>query len=245
MSAHEASIRALDREPRGCGMRNDDAERIARLEADNRRLRVLLDRSGAAAELRHRLRNMVALLRMVIRRSAQTPRDIESFVAHIEDRLDVIMRTHGKLDEADAVDLHLLVAEEMLRYGESEGGRLRIDGPAFELDRGPALVLALAIHELAANAIEHGPLGAGAGTLDVRWKVVAGELPRLRFVWTEVGPFVAPPSSHAGFGSGVLTKMVRYELDATVSFELRDDEVRWSMEAPMSKLRRNDPRRSG
>lgn len=225
-------------------MQNDDAERIARLEADNRRLRMLLDRSGAAAELRHGLRNTVALLRIVIRRSAQTPRDIESFVAHVEDRLDVLARTHGKLDEADSVDLHLLVAEEMMLYGESEGERLRIDGPAFELDRGPALVLALALHELAANAIEHGPLGAGAGKVDVSWEVKSGETPRLHFVWTEVGPFVEAPSSHVGFGWEVLTKMVRYELDATVSFQLRDDEVRWSMEAPVSKLRRNDPRPS-
>jgi two-component sensor histidine kinase len=217
-------------------MQDQDADRIALLEADNRRLRMLLDRAGVAGELRHRLRNVAALLRTVIRRSAQTPRDLESVVAHIEDRLDVIVRTHAKLDEHEAVDLHGLVAEEMLHYGESEGERLRIDGPPIDLRRHPALVMALAIHELTSNAIEHGPFGAGAGRIEVSWEIRPGEEPRFRFVWTEQGAPLPPPSRHVGFGTEVLTGMVRYDLDAAVELQIHACQVRWTMEAPLPKL---------
>jgi len=69
-----------------------EATRIAELEADNRRLRQLPDQRNAPGELRHRLRSTVAVLRTIIRRSAQTERDSEAYLGHLEDRLDALAR---------------------------------------------------------------------------------------------------------------------------------------------------------
>src|SRR4051794_16919895 len=53
--------------------------RLAELEADNQRLRRLLDQKGAPSELRHRLRNALAMLRVIVRQSAETNRDIADY----------------------------------------------------------------------------------------------------------------------------------------------------------------------
>ena len=96
-------------------MAEDDIEatRIAELEVDNRRLRRLLDQRNAPGELRHRLRNTVAMLRTIIRRSAETERDLEAYVGHLEDRLDTLVRAQAAADEHGSVELHKLLSDEL------------------------------------------------------------------------------------------------------------------------------------
>jgi len=69
-----------------------DASRMAELEADNHRLRRLLEQSGMPSELRHRSRNNLSLFRAIIRRSAEFKHELNTYVAHLEDRLDAVAR---------------------------------------------------------------------------------------------------------------------------------------------------------
>src|SRR5579875_3630523 len=106
-----------------------DADRIAELEEDNRRLRRLLDQRDAPGELRHRLRSTLALLRAIIHRSASTERDLPGYVAHLEDRLEAVTRAQALADQDGAVDLRTLLGDELLLYGASESERLVLSGP--------------------------------------------------------------------------------------------------------------------
>src|SRR4051812_50202672 len=72
-----------------------DAERIAELEEDNRRLRRLLDQRDAPGELRHRLRSTLALLRAIVHRAASTERDLPGYVALLEDRVEAVAPAPG------------------------------------------------------------------------------------------------------------------------------------------------------
>lgn len=92
----------------------DLIDRLAALEADNHRLRRLLDEAGVTDSLRHALRDTMALLRTIIRRSADTASDVESYVAHLEGRIDSLMRMRAQTDAFGEADLHLLVSEELL-----------------------------------------------------------------------------------------------------------------------------------
>ena len=212
------------------------AVQIADLQADNARLRRLLDQHGAPAELRHRLRSMVSLLRSVIRQSAQT-RTGDDYAAHVEDRLDALMRVQGVIDLSGEVDLHTTIADELVFYTIHEGERLSLSGPEVVLQPKAAQVMGLVIHELAVNAVEHGGLMSPEGRIDVSWRADPGDPgPSLLLTWKETGlPQPAQPLRR-GFGTEVLTDMVQYALQATASIAHEPDGLRYTLRLPFTGL---------
>ncbi|MEE2951925.1 MAG: HWE histidine kinase domain-containing protein [Pseudomonadota bacterium] len=215
---------------------SDPTARFDELEADNRRLRRLLDQSNAPGELRHRLRNTVAMLRMIIRRSADTERDIESYAGHIEDRLDALARAQAQADETGCVDLHKMIADELTFYKADESERIVLTGPKLALSARAGQVFGLAIHELAVNAVEHGELGSSRGRLDVEWHVVdADPQAILTLAWQEEERRDVAQPTHSGFGMEVLTKMLVYELDAQTSLNFAGDAFRCTIRLPLTQ----------
>ena len=208
--------------------------RIGELEADNRRLRRLLDQRDAPGELRHRLNTTVAMLRTIIRKSAETDRDMDTYAGHLEDRLDALMRAQAAADEQGTVELHKLLADELLHYGASDGDRALLSGPDLELQPRAGQVFALAVHELAVNAVEHGALGTGTGRLEIAWSV-SGEEPRtaLTFIWKETDAASVHQPSHQGFGTEVLTRTLAYELKAETTFAFEPDGLRCTIRFPL------------
>jgi len=198
-----------------------EAARIAELETDNRRLRRLLDQRDAPGELRHRLRNTVAMLRTIIRKSAQPERDHESYIGHLEDRLEALVRAQAAADEHGSVEVHRVLADELLHYGASEGERVLLSGPDVELQPRAGQVFALAVHELAVNAVEHGALGTSTGRITITWSI-SGEAPNptLTLIWKEQDATLVE-ATRQGFGTEVITRTLAYELkaDTTITFE--------------------------
>lgn len=212
------------------------ATRIAELESDNRRLRRLLDQRDAPGELRHRLRTMMAILRTVIRRSAETKRDLESYVGHIEDRLDALTRAQAAADDHGSVGLHMLLADELLHYGASEGDRAGLSGPDVDLQPRAGQVFALAMHELAVNAVEHGALGTSTGRIEVSWTVTVEKAePVLTLTWKEHDAAGVAEASHRGFGAEVLTRTLPYELKADTSLAFEADGLRCIISFPLNE----------
>lgn len=211
--------------------------RIAELEAENRRLRRFLDDKGLPAEQRHQMRNTLAMLRAIIRRSAETSDSVESYAAHLDGRLDAISRVLGALlrNLPDGVSLHGLVADELLAHLAREGEQVTIAGPGLQLRSGAAEIVALAIHELAVNAIEHGALTVPHGRIAVTWRVApAGAGQRLTFVWKEEGLETLPAAPpRRGFGSEVLERSLRYELKAETALAYEPDGLRCTIDLPM------------
>lgn len=212
-----------------------DTDRIAELEEDNRRLRRLLDQQGAPGELRHRLRSTLSLLRAIIRKSANTARDLPAYVAHLDDRLEAIARAQHFADQYGEVGLRTLLADELLHYGASEGRNLLLSGPDVRLQPKAGQVMALAVHELAVNSVEHGVLGSEHGRIEVSWIVAdpAPDGPQLALTWTEHG--LAPDNHPAdgGFGTEVLTRMLPYDLQAKTAIAFTDGTLRCTVRFPL------------
>ncbi len=214
---------------------DSDSKRIAELEADNRRLRRLLDQRDAPGELRHRLRGTLATLRTIIRKSAETERDLDAYVGHLEDRLEALARAQTAADETGVVELHQLFADELLHYEVRENEQASVGGPKVLLRPRAGQVLALAIHELAVNAVEHGTLATG-GQVDIRWEIAADEMDALLTIrWTEVGSIEVVDARRAGFGTEVLTRMVAYELEASTDVDFSPDGLRYTLRFPLNK----------
>jgi CheY-like chemotaxis protein len=81
--------------------------------------------------------------------------------------------------------------------------------------------LALALHELATNAIKHGAWSVPAGQVALRWEAVTTSQGRmLRATWKESGgPPVQGPPERRGFGTSLLHGLFTGEDGVSVEFE--------------------------
>ncbi len=210
--------------------------RLDRLEADNARLRRLLNLEGVGAELRHQTRNILAVLRTIVRRSAETSDSVEDYAAHLEGRLDVIVRTQNAiLRHRDGVDFHSLIAEELRVVGAQEGTRAQLSGPRLALRPKAAEILALAFHELATNAVKFGALAGADGRIAVLWHANARDAdePCLTLVWHETGVASSGGSpTRRGFGREVIERVLQYELKTETEFELLPAGLRCKIRLP-------------
>jgi two-component sensor histidine kinase len=108
-----------------------------------------------------------------------------------------------------------------------------VTGPAVFLQPKAAQVLALAFHELIANAIEHGALAPRVdGQITVSWQVESGPLVALD--WKETGSMRVVEPSHQGFGTLVLSQMLGYELKADAKIKFEPDGLRYTIRLPLS-----------
>lgn len=169
-------------------------------------------------ELQHRMKNMLAVVRSIARRTAAHSDSVESFSAHFEGRLAALANVQVTLARTATgrADLEDIVRQELVHsFGSDEG--VVIDGPAIALRGRMVELIALALHELAANAIKFGESPTGRG-LAVTWEErrQPPDEHTLLLTWKEPGrPFVTE-TARSGFGLELIQRGLPYELDARV-----------------------------
>ena len=176
----------------------------------------LREERHAAAELQHRLRNNLALMRSIVRRSNETAESAEQFALHLDARLGALARTQGVLTAAGSagVDLEELVRTELIASAVPEDVYV-LEGPAIRLHSKIAESLGLAMHELTINSLKFGALAAPGGRLAVSWAVTGQPLPRLQLTWIESGvTIVSTAPRRRGFGQELIECTLPYDLDA-------------------------------
>jgi two-component sensor histidine kinase len=213
-------------------------QRIQALEHDNARLRSLLDQRGSTAGLRHQTRNTLAMLRDVVRRSAETSDTVEDYAAHLEGRLDAVFRIQNTIANRllDGVGLYTLLDDELMVHALGHRERLSIDGPDILLQPAAASALALAFHELATNAIKFGSLSQPEGRLAVNWSIAPGGdgQPLLTLNWIESGVGLTAPRDRAGFGSEVIERVVPYQLSGKGVLDFTPEGLHCTIILPMT-----------
>ena len=188
-----------------------------------------------AAELQHRVRNLLAILRSVLGRTIDTAESPEEGMVHFQARLDAIARHHGRIahQRIATVDLETMIRDELLNFGEGDGERVALSGPVVLLAHQQAELIAIALHELATNSVKFGALAAGKGRLDVTWRV---QPERLVLEWIETGvSIVAAAPLRFGFGREFIEQAVPYQLDAATVFDLRPGGVACRIELPLTE----------
>jgi two-component system CheB/CheR fusion protein len=190
------------------------------------------------AELQHRVRNTLGVVRSIARRSAETSLTVEDYASHLDGRLNAFARTQAMVtrDPESGVDLEFLVAEELAAYNARDGEQLQIDGPAIRLRSKAAETLALALHELATNALKYGALSQPSGRIDVTWQIDKGGNPdELIFEWRERGgPQVALPQ-RKGFGTEMLERTLAFEFKARTSLIFDVSGVHCTITMPLTR----------
>ena len=188
------------------------------------------------AELRHRTRNLLAVVEAISEETLGSSRSLEDFGTAFHSRLATLARVQDLLirGEADAVTIGELVRLELRALGaEPDGRRISVVGPEVALPHKAVQILALAVHELATNARKHGALRAPEGRLAVSWQVmgVDGDR-RLALEWHESGAAArrkkAAPN-RKGFGRTLIEESLPYQLDAETRLEFGQNELRCSI----------------
>ena len=79
------------------------------------------------------------------------------------------------------------------------------------LDSTKSVVVAMALHELATNAVKYGALSNGGGRVSIAWERQS-PANRMKLVWQESGgPEVCPPKQK-GFGSHLIERAFNGQL---------------------------------
>lgn len=199
------------------------------------RLRTLL------AELQHRVRNTLALVKSITARTADSSETVEEMAAHLMGRLDAFARVQAAVtrNPEAGVDLLSMLMDELLAHAVHEGEQFTAKGPPLALQAKAAESLSLALHELTTNAVKHGALNTrNGGKIAVRWKFDGTDGSRhVDFEWVEKtgnGEISAP--IHKGFGMEFLGRILPYDLGATTDVSFRRDGIKFAMQLPIKHL---------
>jgi len=251
-AAFEATISEqalLDTEVRMMGLRGETWVRLSGTHTDSRLLGVMQDvdeqrraeaqKSLLLAELQHRVKNILAVVRNIAARSLNSSQTLEEFSDSFSGRIDALARTQSLMANRGAAGLHLdeLLRDELAASLGWDNEQAEISGPPILLKDKAAEALTLAIHELTTNAVKHGALAHSDGRLNVRWRIMntsGGE--RLAFEWRERGvemPGTKPPRT--GFGRRLIERGLPYDLDATTGLEFTPHGVICTVELPLGR----------
>jgi len=190
-------------------------------------------------ELNHRVKNTLATIQSIASQSLRNAGVDMSVRNALEGRLMAIAATHNVLTDKNwsAASLRQIVDGSVTPYHDGSA-QLTITGDDLMVSPKPAVVLALAFHELAINALKYGALSLAGGRVTIGWSVAAGD--QLDISWTETGgPPVRPPERR-GFGSRIIELALPNELGGTVDVDYRPEGLRCHIRAPLAALTRID-----
>lgn len=201
-------------------------------------LRVQGEQRALLLELRHRTRNLLAVVEVIARRSLPPVPERDDFGA----RLAAMGRVQGLLSRSGAwaVALHELLAVELRATGDGKGAKAEIVGPRVELPGEVVQPLALVLHELAANAAKHGAIAQAAGRLEVGWRLEHVEgTTRLIIEWRERGVDMPPGPLLRRFGTKIIERTLPYQLGGKARLERGSDGVHCQLALPLPEKRRS------
>lgn len=183
-------------------------------------------------ELHHRVRNTLATVQGIAGVTAAASETIEDFRDAFTRRIAALAATHLRLTEASQQSICVsdLIEQELGPFITND--RVCTSGPRVELDSSIAPTLAMAIHELATNAMKHGALRSDAGSIEVAWNVQDG---RMRLNWSEHGAQIVALPTRRGFGAKLLDQVIPLQFGAPVVRSFAHDGIRVHIDMPESR----------
>ncbi|SDE61256.1 HWE histidine kinase domain-containing protein [Limimaricola pyoseonensis] len=185
------------------------------------------------AELNHRMRNVLNLIRSLIAQSRPGARSVAEYVRILDGRVEALARAHDQLTETDwrAASLKGLIETEIDAFLSGKRDRVKLTGADVLLSAEAYATLALVLHEMVTNAAKYGALQDSHGrvevTLDRRTDgaLVIG--------WRESGGAPVKAPEGRGFGTTVIERSVPFELrgEAELRFALTGVEARFVIPA--------------
>jgi light-regulated signal transduction histidine kinase (bacteriophytochrome) len=163
------------------------------------------------AELNHRVRNILGVIRGLIQQSQPDSPEVKAFVKVVDGRVHALARAHNQItdDHWGPAPFEALIEAEAATFVANKQSSIHAKGPQVLLNPQAYSTMALVIHELVTNSIKYGSLSAD-GQVHLTWEL--DHLGDLVVRWHEIGgPLVSRPT-RKGFGTTIIERSVPYDL---------------------------------
>ncbi len=155
------------------------------------------------AEMRHRMKNLSAVVLSVVKNSRADDAAAANFKEALLGRLDITFQAQDVAARREAVEFEELLKDAV---GTTVSERLECSGSSAKLDSAEVLPVSMILHELATNAAKHGAISVPAGKIRVAWELETGPRERMLLVcqWREeAGPLISQPE-RKGYGTELI-----------------------------------------
>jgi PAS domain S-box-containing protein len=172
---------------------------ITETKAAEARQRLLIN------ELNHRVKNTLASIQSIARQTLRPDETPPHVRQRLIERLLAMSAAHDILtrESWEGASIGEIVHQGLRPFvDESEPDRISSSGPRLRVGASAALSLALAVHELATNAVKYGALSSPSGRIVVAWEDIGDGRGLLRWVESGGPPVDAP--ARKGFGTRLL-----------------------------------------
>ena len=203
----------------------DAAERERKAAQDRQELLI--------AELNHRVRNILTLIRGLVGHSKAGAGTLDEFAKVLNDRIHALSRAHDQITKEHwgSAPLGPLFQTEVAAYLGERASRFEMEGPDVLIAPQAFATLALVTHEMVTNSAKYGALKDSHGKVRLTWN--CDDMGRLVINWVERGgpPVQAP--SRRGFGSTVIERSIPFDLqgEAEINYALAGVEARFVIPA--------------
>jgi two-component system, chemotaxis family, CheB/CheR fusion protein len=172
------------------------------------------------AELSHRVKNTLAVVSSIVDRTLPDG----GAKADLIGRLHALAHTHDLLSQGGWTEAALrdVILTELAPHGVSDSSKITITGPPVMLKPQAALFLALVVHELATNAAKYGALSTPGGGVELAWTIAGDRPSRLELTWTEQGGPKINSFPKRGFGTELIERGIRFELQGEAKLGVVD-----------------------
>lgn len=169
------------------------------------------------AELNHRVRNILNLIRGLVAQSKEGATTIDEFAEIVGSRIHALARAHDQVTRKDwsPSSLYDLIRTETDAYASHSLDRVVIEGPDALIAPGAFTTLALVIHEVMTNSCKYGALSDSHGQVTVT--LSRGDDGSLEIDWREEGGPPVKEPTRRGFGSTIIERTIPHELGGTAS----------------------------
>jgi PAS domain S-box-containing protein len=215
------------------GMIGVNIDITEREEAEQARRKAEAHRELLVAELNHRVKNTLSVVQAIAHQTFKGA--AEDAQAAFRGRLAALARSHDLLTESNwsVVSLQELAAGSLQVQDENEM-RVSLSGPSVPLTPRQAVSIGMALHELFTNALKYGALSRTEGRVTLAWGWTSEVPPRLEIVWREQGGPVVSPPSRGGFGSILLQRSLKGDLNAEVQLDFDPSGLLCTIRAPLA-----------
>jgi len=172
------------------------------------------------AELNHRVRNILGVIRGLIRQSQPDTETTQAFVKVVDGRIHALARAHNQItdDHWGPAPIQALIDAEAAAFVDNRE-RVLSEGEALLLNPTAYSTMALVLHELVTNSVKYGSLSPGSGSVQISWeRNASGDL---IFKWRESGGPPVKPPTRKGFGTTIIGRSVPYDLGGTAKIDYK------------------------
>ena len=183
------------------------------------------------AELNHRVRNILNLIRGLVSQSQDDAMSVSDFAKIIGGRISALASAHDNITRENwsPAPLSELFKTELAAYLNEKKDRFQLGGKDVLVRPEAYTVLALVVHELVTNSAKYGSLCDSTGRLTVDLNF--NRMGDLEISWRELGGPPVKPPTRRGFGSTIIERSIPYELkgDANLRFKLTGLEAEFTI----------------